>query len=143
MISLRPCTIEDLRIIKANPVDEAVSKYPDFAPDDNSFTAVWESKIIGCGGIKVLWTGVGELWIMLAKEIENNGMLVRIKTIDIIKDKINDYINKYDLWRVQAVVRSDFPQAIKLIEFLGLEKEGHLKMYAPDKKDMLIYGKIL
>jgi hypothetical protein len=38
-----------------------------------AFTAMVGDKIIGCGGIVVMWSGVGMAWVAVSKDINPTG----------------------------------------------------------------------
>lgn len=100
-----------------------------------SFSGVVDGKVVGCGGVRILWNGVGEAWAIFSK--------------DIIKypKEAYYYINKFlhiiikdqNLHRVQAYVRTDVNIAVKYIENLGFKRESMMKKFSYDKKDYYMY----
>jgi len=114
---------EDLDFVRANPFEGAIKNYPYLeAPTENCVTIIFEDKIVGVGGVNVLWKGVGEVWLMLTANCKKEG-LYGIIALSAIKDKMEELIESNNLWRAQATTRTDFPQAIKMIEFFGFERE--------------------
>lgn len=141
MLELRPLQQGDIEEVRKNPLEEAVKRYPDLpTPDNNAFSGFWDGELIGVGGVIILWEGVGELWLILSKDFIG---ISDIATFMAIRKKINELIANNNLWRVQAIVRDDFPKAIKMIEALGFHSEGLLERYCPDKGDAIIYSRVL
>lgn len=136
----RKCTHEDIEKIKANPLDISIGSYPDFDLDSCSFTYIVDDVVLGCGGIKIFWPGVGDAWIMLNHCICERPILFRIKAIEFIRDKLLELMTENNIRRCGAIVKTDFEKANKLVRFLGFEYEGMMRKFAPDGRDMNIYG---
>ncbi len=141
MIEIRDIQKGDIEYIRQNPLEEAVKSYPVLpTPDSNSFTGLWNGDRVGVGGVVILWEGVGELWLILSKDFKGLG---KVAALVAIQDKIEEIIKENNLRRIQAAVRTDFPQAVKMIEYFGFEREGLLKQYCPDKGDVYVYARII
>jgi hypothetical protein len=141
MLEIRPIQEGDLELIRQNPLEEAVKKYPDWkTPENNAWSALWNGKLIAVGGMIILWEGVGEAWLMLSKDF--NGMS-NIAVLLGLRKQLNKMVEDNKLWRVQAMVRPDVPKAVEMIEYFGFEKEGLLKKYCPDGGDAYVYSKII
>lgn len=139
-MEFRQTTQEDLDFVRQNPFEEAVKNYPVLTvPDKDCYTVIFQGEIVAVGGVTVLWEGVGEVWLMLTADCRKKEFF-GIIALTAIQAKMEE-ITK-NLWRVQAIIRTDFPEAIKMIEFFGFEREGLLKQYCPDKGDIYMYAKI-
>ena len=141
----RQTTQADLDFVRANPFEDAVRKYPVYAvPDENCYTAIFEGEIVGVGGIQMKWDGVGELWLILTKGSRKHGIfgLIALATLE---KKINELIEKNNVWRAQAIIRPDFPLAIKMIEAFGFKNEtpDGMQGYLPDKSTAYLYAKVI
>jgi len=101
-------------------------------------TGVVNDEIVGCGGIDLLWEGVGEVWLMLSYEVNK----YPIKTFEVIRDGLAKLIEDNGLWRVQAWCRKEFIQAHTLFQHLGFKVEGIAKKYAADGVDCFLYAKV-
>src|SRR3990167_4276889 len=78
-----------------------------------AFTAIFDSKIIGCAGVIIPWEGVGIAWTALNKDIE---------------------LHKFWMARVIKRILKD------VIKFLGFTREiGMAKKYTPDKLSAVRY----
>ena len=142
MIVIRELKQSDMDFVRANPFEEAVKEYPNLIPAPDSWTCLFDGEIVGIGGIIELWKGVCEVWLMLTKQARKDGIFGLI-AYHTIRAKMDELIQKYQPWRVQAHVRDDFPKAIKFIESLGFEYEGIMEKYLPDKGDLRVYRKFL
>ena len=142
MIELRPTTQEDLDYVQNNPYEDAVKKYPHFeVPTENCFTAIFKGNVIAVGGTVVVEKGIAEFWLMLVSDFKDSG-LHSIELISTIKEKLDELIEQNNIIRAQAIIRTDFSKAIKMIEFLGFKREVLLMEYTPDKCDVYMYAKI-
>ena len=138
----RQSTQEDLDFVKANPYEGSVKDYPYMeVPNDNCYTAIFQDKIVGVGGTIIHWKGVAEVWLILTADCRKDGAHGLI-ALGAIKDKMEELLKINNIRRAQATVRADFPQAIRMIEFFGFEREGLLRQYCPDKGDAYRYAKI-
>ncbi len=141
-MEFRPCTQEDMAFVRQNPFEGAVKDYPYMGiPDENCFTGIFDSEIVGVGGCQVKWEGVGLLWLMLTADCKKNDVF-GIIALHAIRNKMNELIEKNNLWRAEATVRTDFQKAIDMIEFFGFKREGLMEMYCPDKGDAYLYAKV-
>ncbi len=139
----RQATQEDLDYVRQNPFEGAVKNYPYMeVPDDNTYTVIYEDKIVAVGGLQVRWEGVGLLWLMLTSECKKHG-IHGVRALYAIRDKTDELIAKNNLHRAEAAIRTDFPQAIKMIEYFGFEREGLMRESCPDKSDAYLYSRIM
>ena len=142
-MEFKETTQEDLDFVRANPYEGAVKDYPYMeAPDANTMTIVFEGQIVGVGGLFVHWEGVGTLWLILTADCKKNG-LYGILALSAIKDKVDELLRDNNIVRAQAAIRTDFPEAIKMIQFLGFSKECLSEKYFPDRSDAYRYSRIL
>ncbi len=142
-MEFRPTTQEDMAFVRQDPFEGAVKSYPYMEiPDDNCYTVIFESEIVAVGGCQVKWEGVGLLWLILTERCRKNDVF-GIIALEAIKEKTEELIEKNKLWRAEAAVRTDFPQAVKMIEFFGFKREGLMEKYYPDKGDAYLYAKVI
>lgn len=139
-MELRPTTQSDIDFIKDNPFDDRVKRYPELTPMGDCVTGVHNGVIWGVGGVVVHYEGMGEFWLMLAKGFNKD--LAGSSILKQIMLFVEDKIELHNLHRAQAVIRSDFDVAIKMIHFLGFEREGLLKQYLPNRTDAFMYSRI-
>jgi hypothetical protein len=104
--------------------------------DGLSMTGFVNDKIVGCGGIRKLWDGVGEVWLMLAPQTS----VYPIKTYECIKDGFQKLIDENDFVRLQAWGRIGFTKSHTLFRHLGFKVEGRARKYTPDGCDCLLYA---
>jgi hypothetical protein len=143
MIEFKKTTQEDLDYVRLNPYEDAVKNYPYMvAPDDNCYTVIYEGSLVAVGGLCVRWEGVGLLWLILTSDCKKYG-IHGVVALLAIKEKVNELIENNSLWRAEADVRVDFPQAIKMIEYLGFTRECRREQYFPDKTDGYLYSKVI
>jgi len=138
---IRDLQVGDIEYVRNNPLEGAVKNYPEMIPTPPAFTAIFDDKIVGIGGMIILWEGVGEMWIMLTKDCKKEGVF-GIVAFETIKNKVDELIKKYKIRRAQCTVRIDFPKAKKMVEALGFKQEGIMKKYTPDSCDVGLFARI-
>jgi len=95
-------------------------------------------KLVVCGGVMFLRSGFGEAWFLstpLIKKYTRQVLKLSLYYLDMI-------IDKYDLYRVQATPRINWPSGYKFVERLGFKREGIMRKYGLNKKDCYMYGRI-
>lgn len=101
-----------------------------------ALTGTVDGRVIGCGGLEILWPGFAEGWCLFSERIEIYGMA----TAKTVKRVLWKWIKEYKLVRIQAPLRADFPLGLRFTEWLGFEYEATLHKYHPDRCDALIYS---
>lgn len=133
---------EDLDYVRENPFEGSMKNYPYLqAPSENCYTAIFENMIVGVGGLNILWEGVAEAWLILTANCKKDD-LYGIIALNAIREKMEELIETNNVRRVHATTRTDFPQAIKMIESFGFERECLSKEYFPDKSDAYRYARV-
>lgn len=138
IIKIRQIQDGDLEWVKQSPLEEAVKNYPDICPPNTTYTGLVDDKIVGVGGVVIFWEGVGEGWIMLRKDVLD----FKISMYKCVQRMMDLVVKHHQLKRLQVVVRTDFPQAKKMVEALGFKQEGLMTKYCPDKTDAWLYARI-
>lgn len=101
-----------------------------------------EGSLVGCGGLEICWPGVAEGWCLFAKDINKYDFTTRLGFARTIKLKLNEWVVVNKLVRVQAPMRVDFLEGIRMVEWLGFECEGRLRKFHPDRCDAFMFGRI-
>ncbi len=97
-------------------------------------TGMFDGKPVSCGGIWILWPGVGEQWMVNVDDIGKYHI-----DPQKAKDWMYSKIDKFRIWRLQTPLRSDFPSAVQYTEWLGFKFETKLEGYHSDGSDALMY----
>lgn len=142
MLKIIPIRDGDIEFVRANPFCEAVKTYPDFVPAADSLTTIFDGEVVAVGGMIDHFEGVGELWLMMTKQARKHDIFGLIALCAIGK-KVNELIADHKLRRVEAKIRADFPEAIRMIEAFGFDNEGCKREATPDRCDLFIYGKLI
>lgn len=106
--------------------------------DGLSFTGVVDEKIVGCGGVRVLWPNVGEVWMMLSPSV--NGYPV--VAWEAIKSGFEKIVQENDFVRLQGWCRVGFVKAHTVFKHLNFKPEGIARSYTPDGVDCVLYSLI-
>jgi hypothetical protein len=98
-----------------------------------------DGNIVGCGGIDLMWPGVGEVWLFLSYETDK----YPVKSFRVIKRGIDKLIKDNNLTRCQGWCRKDFTKAHTLFRHLRFKPEGIAEKYMPDGTDAILYAKVI
>ncbi len=144
----RPFRAEDMMyIIEAGTKEECIKYYgagtleelaQETETDGLSITAIINDEIVGCGGIRKLWDGVGEIWLMLSPQTAK----YPIRTYECIKEGFEKLIEDNDFVRLQGWCRKGFAKAHTLFRHLGFKPEGIARKYTPDQCDCILYSNV-
>lgn len=103
-----------------------------------AFSGIMNDKIIGCGGVRIIWDGVGEAWALFSEDINRYTK----EAYYYINKFLNIIIKDQNLHRVQAHIRTDVPVFARYIENLGFKREAVLEKFDTDKQDYYLYALI-
>jgi RimJ/RimL family protein N-acetyltransferase len=101
-------------------------------------TGIVDGKIIGCSGIEIMWTGVGEIWGLFVSDISDYTM----EFVRESKHLVDEWQKEYNLVRIQAPMREDFKEGIRFIKWFGFKKEFTMRKYHPDGTNAIMYSKV-
>ncbi len=97
-------------------------------------TAIDVDKIIGCGGIELLHTGLAEAWAVFCDDVGRWHSIPRRA-----KEHLAIWIKKHSLFRVQAHIGTDFTAGVGFAKLVGFQREGHKRFFFPDGQDAWEY----
>lgn len=106
--------------------------------DGLSFAGVVNNEVVGCGGVRILWPHVGEVWMMLSPKV--NGYPTT--TWEVIKEGFEKIIEENDFARLQGWCRQGFAKAHTVFKHLDFEPEGIARKYTPYGVDCILYAKV-
>ena len=101
-----------------------------------SYSGFYEGKLLGCAGVRIMWKGVGEAWLMFDPEV----FAFKKEAYFYVGEYLKKIMDDNELVRVQGHVDSDFFLAIKYIENLGFKIEGKMRKFGPTGKDHYLYA---
>jgi hypothetical protein len=105
---------------------------------DMAFTCVINDKVIASAGIKKIWNGVGEGWVLATDKIWNHPVAIA----KAIKQNFDYVAKSNNIKRVQTAVRVDYGIGIRFAKWLGLTNEGLMKNYGMDGTDHYRFARI-
>jgi hypothetical protein len=89
---------------------------------------IYDGRIVAAGGLGILWPGVAEAWLHLERNCPGRAIVE-------VKRQLYEWIEEHHLWRVAALVNSEWKQGNRFLEWLGMSFEGRLRKIAPDGTD--------
>lgn len=129
--------------IKIRDFDDAKREHRDWqkwAVDSSLQGPAWTmmegEQIVACCGVRILWEGVGEAWLIFSPAVEGH----TIEATKIIKKYLRRVIDDTKLNRVQAFCATANPKAARYLEVLGFEREGVMRKLGRDGADQYIYA---
>jgi len=116
------------------------AEFLDFAAQTGyGYTVLDGGKPVLCFGVAPQWYGVAELWMIPDMYLVSKHKIKFHKGAKKFMDLIMEELN---LHRIHVTVLASNIRAIKWIESISFKREGVLKKYTFDQKDMIIYSKI-
>lgn len=94
--------------------------------------------IIASGGAIQLWPGVGEIWMLVRRDLKD----YRISFVKTAKFKHRELVERYGMLRLQAIVNVNFAEGITMARMFGFRCEGYLHCFLPDGSDALLFASI-
>lgn len=108
----------------------------DQANNGLAWTAVLDDVPLACGGIVLLWPGVGSAWMMVSKEM----MSYPFWLTRTVKDFLYASAAHHHLHRVETVALADSLVNQQWLEALGFVREGGVAhSYLTDKRSVVRY----
>ena len=103
-----------------------------------SYTCMINNEPIASAGMKIIWQGVAEGWVIASNKVWDHPLLIG----KAIKKNFAKLAKENNIKRVQTAVREDFKKGIQFAEWLGLKNEGLMKHYGFDGSHQYRYARI-
>jgi len=118
-------------------------EYERILKDHNGIALMWDGILLAVCGIHWFWPGVGEAWIIQHNRAQE-ARVTRMAVYKAAKKLLEILLEKHavPLQRLQATVRTDWPDALRLAERMGFERESVMKRYSPDGTDAYMYAMV-
>lgn len=108
-----------------------------FTLEDNPYSTTLideNNNVLAIGGAIEVWENRAHLWFIIDPEARKH--FVRIH------NAVNRYIAALPFRRVEAIVDADFVEGNRWMPLLKFQREGLLRAYGIDGKDMVMYSRI-
>ncbi len=103
-----------------------------------AYTCMINNEPVAAAGMKMIWNGVAEGWVIATNKIWDHPLLVA----KAIKKNFARLAKENNIKRVQTAVRQDYDTGIKFAEWLGLENEGLMRNFGFDGSHQYRYARI-
>jgi len=129
--------------LRINDKAEERAKYLETAGP--ALTGKWCGELVGVGGLMFNgpWNGVAEAWLLFGEKIDRFPITTRMTFAREIKNRLGQWIEQYQLVRVEANIRAGFVIGVRFAEFVGLKYESTKLHYYPSGEAGLVYVKII
>jgi hypothetical protein len=108
-------------------INTATSKGP-------CITGWFDGESVACGGIMIVHPGRGEMWMVNVRDIAKYHI-----NPALAKEWMYRKMAEYNIVRLEAPLKVNFPEGVLYAEWLGFEFEGRLEYYHKDGSDALMY----
>ena len=102
-----------------------------------TWTGIARGKVIIIFGLRPLWPGVCEAWMLPGAGIEDNAIAV----VRGARKVLDSAMQKYDLMRLQIAVRSSNITAHKFAKSLYFRDEALMRRYGPEGADYYLMAR--
>jgi hypothetical protein len=103
-----------------------------------AFTGMIDGKPIFAAGMKIIWNGVAEGWVLATKDALDHPIAVA----KAIKKDFARIAKENNINRVQSAVRANYTTGLKFAKWLGLEEEGLMRKFGFDGSDQYMYARL-
>ena len=110
----------------------------DLEEKDLAFSGFINNNLIASAGMKLLWGGVAEGWVMATQDVWRHPIVIA----RAIKKNFEVLAKNNKIKRVQTAVRADFDIGLKFAKWLGLKNEGMMEYYGIDGSHHYRYARI-
>jgi hypothetical protein len=101
-----------------------------------AFSGFYQGKLLACGGVVIPWTGLGEAWCAVSRDIHLLGAMATFVRMEQIFKSI---ISENHLRRVHADVDAGNRQSMKFVEHLGFKPEFKMYQFGPNGETYIRY----
>ena len=102
-----------------------------------AFAAVDENYVLACWGLAEIWPGRADCWALLGDELTGTRFAVLHRWV--ARQLTTSHENGYR--RLETTIDPTFAPARRWAALLGFRREGLLRRYLPDGRDMLLYAR--
>lgn len=139
-VSVRPFVPEDIERLSLQPSQSYLREFilhPNYGKalaQGDAWTAEREDgTIVGCAGIVMVGLH-GNAWAMLAHDAGDNFFRIH--------RAVKRGLEACTARRVEMHVDVDFTEGHRWARLLGFEREGHLRCWLPDGRDVILYARV-
>lgn len=101
-------------------------------------TFLYENQPLFCAGLYLVRPGVAELWWRGHPDVVRHP----IEVVRTSKWYLEKGAAALKIWRAQAAVNAEWPAACRFAEICGLEREGTMRQFGPNREDFYMYARI-
>ncbi len=102
------------------------------------WTVLFEGAPIAVLGLLEIHPTCGDVFAVFAKNFAQ-----RLKGVLRVCHQLIEDWHELRYTRLQTTVLEDFPKARRFIQSLDFKQEGYLRQFAPDGRDVFMYGKVI
>ena len=102
-----------------------------------AWTLCLEGRPVGCGGVVLLWPGVGEAWSLSAQGLGRHARALH----RIVAERLRAAQAGHGLHRIQASVLADNTPGRRWLACLGFREEGVMRGYGPLGDDFVLVAR--
>lgn len=104
------------------------------AAPGQAFTVMDGETVLACGGAIELWPGRALIWSLVS---DKAGQHLRF-----IHRAVAGFLDQAPWTRVEAHVDARFKQGVQWIRMLGFQREGTMRAFTPQGRDLDLYSRV-
>ena len=143
MFTLKPFKASDAKLIEARSFEHDIMAglgEVDFGPlfeKHPSWTGWIGDKPAFAAGMYLKWRGSGEVWALTSRLVERYPVSFHTSVVRMLEETVQ----KWGLWRVEAVIQEEHAVSRKWAERLGFEEESVSRLFGPRGETFMRYVK--
>lgn len=101
-------------------------------------TFVYDGRILLCAGFSCMWPGVLVVWMIPTTRIG----AIPFRVARCLRRYVDRIAKDFGAHRLQTTTHAD-PMHARWMRFLGFSQEGIMRKFTHDKKDMLMFSRVI
>ncbi len=98
------------------------------------FTALDGDRVLACAGLLRMWENRDQAWALMSADCG-------LHFVGIYRG-IRRFLDMQEARRIEATVDSEFAAGHRLMAMLGFKREGRMRAYLPDGRDVDLYARV-
>lgn len=136
-MKFREMTTKDYEYLKDHSISRGIFKNTPLVTE-YSYSLEHEGILLGSGGFRLINETTAWCWLDMTQEAKSH-----LQTAyRVIKEWMDDFVKDKGIIRLQAYIDPNFPEAIRIVQHLGFERESNMERFYPDR-DAYMYKRII
>lgn len=116
---------------------ETIPHYLDYIFENSelgwSWAGIGQGKVVCCFGLRPIWKGVAEAWLVPGKGLEDHARTLLVGARTLFDQAVSDS----DITRLQIYVKEENEVALRFAKAIGFDVESKLRKFGPEGADYI------